>query len=322
MGNARERVAIGSIVIRCAEYDQMAAFWQAALGYEVAHTDPNGGFVILRDPQGRHPNVSIDQSPVPRSGKRSWIHLDLYTVDQPAEVDRLVALGARRYPWRYPENPDYVVLEDPGGNLFCVVEVPESYVLERDRRLALGEKAVASLHCRAPIPADAPTLARLHVAAWQKGYRGLMPDAFLDALSAQDAEPRWVALLADDTGALLVAEVEGEVLGASRFGPTLDRDVPAQTAEIHSLNVDPAAWGYGVGSALLTAAMERLANQGYTRVSLWVVHGNRRARALYERHGFVTDGTDRTTTQHTGSALHEVRYLRPLVESGTTASRD
>jgi hypothetical protein len=52
------------------------------------------------------------------------LHLDLYTTDQEGEVERLVALGATRYPWRHQEGDDFVVLEDPDGNLFCVVEVP------------------------------------------------------------------------------------------------------------------------------------------------------------------------------------------------------
>jgi catechol 2,3-dioxygenase-like lactoylglutathione lyase family enzyme len=120
-----ERVKIGSIVIRCYEYDRMVAFWQAALGYVVKHADPNGGFVILGDPNGAGPNVSIDQTPQKRTDKRSWLHLDLYTTKQHDEVERLVALGAGRYPWRYPPHADYVVLEDPDGNLFCVVDVPE-----------------------------------------------------------------------------------------------------------------------------------------------------------------------------------------------------
>ena len=58
-----------------------------------------------------------------RTGKRGWIHLDLYAEDQQAEVERLVKLGARQYPWRYEPDADYVVLEDPDGNLFCVVQV-------------------------------------------------------------------------------------------------------------------------------------------------------------------------------------------------------
>jgi catechol 2,3-dioxygenase-like lactoylglutathione lyase family enzyme len=122
-----ERVAVGSIVVRCFEYDRMFAFWRAALGYVVEHADPAGGFVILRDPEGRGPNVSIDQAPARRSGGRSWLHLDLYTTQQELEVERLVALGAHRYPWRYGPDPDFVVLEDPDGNLFCVVEVSPEY---------------------------------------------------------------------------------------------------------------------------------------------------------------------------------------------------
>ena len=117
-------VRVGSIVIRCYEYERMLAFWRAALRYEIEHSDPNGGFVILRDPHRRGPNISLDQSPERRTGKRSWLHLDLYTTDQEGEVERLVELGARRYPWRYRPGADYVVLEDPDRNLFCVVQIP------------------------------------------------------------------------------------------------------------------------------------------------------------------------------------------------------
>ncbi len=112
---------IGSIVIRCYEFERMWQFWQAALRYVVGHTDE--GFVILKDPRGKGPNVSIDRAPIRRTGKRSWIHLDLYAGDQAGEVERLVSLGAKRYPWRYPPGADYVVLEDPDGNLFCVVQI-------------------------------------------------------------------------------------------------------------------------------------------------------------------------------------------------------
>ena len=112
---------IGSIVIRCFEFDRMLAFWQAALHY-VPKYPPETGWVILTDPSGRGPNVSLDRMPAPRAGKRGWLHLDLYARDQSKEVERLVSLGARRYPWRYPPDADYVVLEDPDGNLFCVVQ--------------------------------------------------------------------------------------------------------------------------------------------------------------------------------------------------------
>jgi len=112
---------IGPIVIRCYEFDKMLAFWQEALHY-VPQAPASGGWVVLQDPEEQGPNVSLDQLPEKRSGKRSHLHLDLYTDNQGAEVERLVKLGATRYPWRYPEHVDYVVLADPDDNLFCVVQ--------------------------------------------------------------------------------------------------------------------------------------------------------------------------------------------------------
>ena len=116
---------IGSIVIKCYEFDKMLSFWQEALHYVPREPldPPEDGWVILRDPEGSGPNISLDRVPERRTGKRSRLHLDLYTENSDEEVERLVKIGAARYPWRYPEDHDYTVLEDPDGNLFCVVQV-------------------------------------------------------------------------------------------------------------------------------------------------------------------------------------------------------
>ena len=114
------KLRIASIVIMCNEFDKMLAFWQAALHY--APRDPaTDGWVVLRDPDGRGPNVSLNKVSKKRVA-RSRLHFDLYTNEQEAEVERLIAIGARRYPWRYRPGADFVVLEDPDGNLFCVVQ--------------------------------------------------------------------------------------------------------------------------------------------------------------------------------------------------------
>jgi catechol 2,3-dioxygenase-like lactoylglutathione lyase family enzyme len=114
---------IGSIVIHCNEFERTVAFWQAALGYAAREPAKNGWFV-LRDPTGKGPNLSFQGRETPPKS-RSWLHLDLYTDQQTAEVERLLTLGARRHPWRYAAGADYVVLEDPGGALFCVVQKVE-----------------------------------------------------------------------------------------------------------------------------------------------------------------------------------------------------
>jgi len=113
-----DKVRIGSVVVDCDDFPRMMAFWQEALGYAPRRPPtPGDDFVILGDPAGRGPNVSIDGM----KPYRGRLHLDLYTNDPEGEVERLLRLGARIFRPREPED-DFVVLEDPEGNLFCVVD--------------------------------------------------------------------------------------------------------------------------------------------------------------------------------------------------------
>jgi catechol 2,3-dioxygenase-like lactoylglutathione lyase family enzyme len=110
---------IGSVVVDCNDFETMSAFWQEALRY-TPRDEPEPDWVVLRDPNGGGVNVSLQKVPEPRVGKNR-LHFDLYTDEPEAEVERLLSLGAKRYP-RTPEpEEDFVVLEDPEGNLFCIV---------------------------------------------------------------------------------------------------------------------------------------------------------------------------------------------------------
>ena len=113
-------VRVGSVVIDCNDFDAMFAFWSTALGY-VPRDEPEPGWVVLKDPDGTGVQVSLQVVPEPRVGKNR-LHFDLYTDGRDGEVERLLALGAMRHP-RTPEpDEDFIVLEDPEGNLFCVIQ--------------------------------------------------------------------------------------------------------------------------------------------------------------------------------------------------------
>ena len=117
------QVRVGSILVRCVRFDELLTFWQAALGY-VPREPPEDGWVVLTDPTGTGPNISLDrvaEDRLPPLGELSRVHLDLYTADQQAEVERLLGLGATRYERGYGPDDDFVVLVDPDGNRFCVV---------------------------------------------------------------------------------------------------------------------------------------------------------------------------------------------------------
>jgi catechol 2,3-dioxygenase-like lactoylglutathione lyase family enzyme len=113
-------IRIGSIVLRVDDLERQAAFWTEALGYE--RVDMDHDFVLLRPKNGVGPNLSLDrvrsQLQIPPR-----LHLDLYTERQADEVQRLLALGATEVHWdKRPPDADYVILADPEGNRFCVVD--------------------------------------------------------------------------------------------------------------------------------------------------------------------------------------------------------
>jgi catechol 2,3-dioxygenase-like lactoylglutathione lyase family enzyme len=112
-------IYIGSTVINCTDVEKGTAFWTAALGYTLHHGDHT--FVLLTDPNRRWSNLSIQLTEEPKQG-RNRLHLDLYADNQQREVARLESLGAARIPWTYPEHADFVVLADPDGNEFCVIQ--------------------------------------------------------------------------------------------------------------------------------------------------------------------------------------------------------
>lgn len=114
-------IRVGSIVLRVEDLERQTEFWCRVLDY-VPREDDSEVFALLRPRDGVGPNLALDALPsqlqVPPR-----IHLDLYAEDQAAEVQRLIGLGATEVHWdKRPADADYVILADPEGNRFCVVD--------------------------------------------------------------------------------------------------------------------------------------------------------------------------------------------------------
>jgi ribosomal-protein-alanine N-acetyltransferase len=71
-------------------------------------------------------------------------------------------------------------------------------------------------------------------------------------------------------------------------------------ADVVTLAVNPAYWGQGTGTALLTALMDEAVSRGCAEVLLEVREDNARARQLYLRHGFTEIGVRRGYYQPAG----------------------
>lgn len=153
---------------------------------------------------------------------------------------------------------------------------------------------------RPAVPADALAVARVHVRAWQAGYRGLLPDEYLDRLRPEERAARYT-FDRPDGPRTTVAVREGVIVGLATI----------HGAELCALHVDPDAWGGGVGRALVARARADLAADAVAEALVWVMSGNARARRFYERDGWTTEGTRRVEAVG-GVEVDAIEYRRRL----------
>lgn len=111
---------IGAIVWGVRDLHRAVKFWSEALNYQLRR-EPDVDFAILVPREGEGVQLSLNAAVTSDKPKRH--HLDLFTHDQAGEVERLLSLGATRADWKYEKGADYVVLADPDGNTFCVVQI-------------------------------------------------------------------------------------------------------------------------------------------------------------------------------------------------------
>ena len=114
-----------SVVFDASDHIALGRWWASALELSVAGERDNEAWIEPRDA----PELIFVPVPEPKTSKNR-IHLDLASTSpehQQAIVDRLISLGAKHAEIGQRDIP-WVVLSDPEGNEFCVLEPRETYV--------------------------------------------------------------------------------------------------------------------------------------------------------------------------------------------------
>ncbi|MDO8108170.1 GNAT family N-acetyltransferase [Isoptericola sp. b441] len=154
---------------------------------------------------------------------------------------------------------------------------------------------------------DADAIARVHLTSWREAYADVVDPATLDALDEAARTQTWRETIETRRGSVLVADLEGEIVGFAHVGASRDEDAERGTHEIYAIFLEPSAWGHGVARELMRSLLADLPEAD--PVTLWALADNERARHFYRRHGFSPDGVERMETAGESSYL-EVRYRR------------
>jgi len=159
---------------------------------------------------------------------------------------------------------------------------------------------------------DARQVAEIHVITWQSAYQGIVPAEYLASLSVDQREAMWRESIAEGVPELLVAKVEGGMVGWVAFGPCRDEGSPPDCAEVWAIYVAPSSWSSGVGRMLWHRAQARMLEQGFKTVSAWVFTQNARAIRFYRAAGFAPDLPSVKEFELGGGQMQEIRYARAL----------
>ncbi len=183
----------------------------------------------------------------------------------------------------------------------------------------MNETRTESPTIRLATPTDALAIARVHVDSWRATYRGIVPKAYLDALSYAERSIQWEEILNGKLGRsnVFVAIADERIAGFSSGGPIRDSYAP-YVGELYSIYLHPQSQRSGLGTALAKAVARRLSGDGLQSMLVWVLADNP-ACQFYEALGAQSTPYQQTVNIG-GKDLLEIAYGWPDIRVLTGGS--
>lgn len=133
---------------------------------------------------------------------------------------------------------------------------------------------------------DAPAIAKVNVDSWRTTYAGIVPKTFLDDMSYEEYENRWINRLSDSGSNIFIYVAEDQprqIVGYVIGGPNRDPD-DVYLAELYAIYLLQSHQGYGLGRMLTQRLVQSLLQADMHSMLLWVFAGNP-AQHFYEALG-------------------------------------
>jgi GNAT superfamily N-acetyltransferase len=142
---------------------------------------------------------------------------------------------------------------------------------------------MSPLAVRRATAGDAPAIARVRIDSWRTTYRGLIPDAYLDAMQIEASTALWDRVLTagPNTTCVFVAQRDADIVGFS-CGAPLQPPKHGFDSELAAVYLRRDFQRAGLGRRLVGAVVAARHAQGATGLLTWVIAGNKGARAFYE----------------------------------------
>lgn len=134
------------------------------------------------------------------------------------------------------------------------------------------------MNVRYAVGTDLDAIRSLHIESWQRTYRGMLPDAYLDGSVATDLSGYW-------TEDRVIGQICGVAHSDKFVGFAILSPLGSETPHVASVHVASDAQGKGVARALFRFLASELREQGRDVLCLEVLEGNTSARKVYSALG-------------------------------------
>lgn len=166
---------------------------------------------------------------------------------------------------------------------------------------------MADISIRRAFSGDEHILAYIQTESWKAAFSGILsPEELERCTNLQKAEQMYHDVLRREGCNMAIAYVKGKPHCIAAWGKNrceLDDSV-GELICIHSLQDN---WAKGYGSAMMDYVLEKLRQEQYTSVILWVFEANSRARRFYAKHGF-----EMTSCKKEANGIAELMYRKVL----------
>ncbi|MFJ5768739.1 GNAT family N-acetyltransferase [Psychrobacillus sp. NPDC093180] len=152
---------------------------------------------------------------------------------------------------------------------------------------------------------DIKQISSVYVDSWKTTYSGLVPDDYLDRLSYEKAEQKWIDFLNNENEPFIYVAIndEGKIIGFASGKRINDNNFDG---ELYSLYLLQECRGLGVGRQLVSAIAKNFKEKGISSMMVWVMKQNKSGLGFYERIG-GKEYIHRTST-FGGTEVEDVAY--------------
>lgn len=166
---------------------------------------------------------------------------------------------------------------------------------------------MSNIELRKARAGDQEMLAYIQTESWKAAFADILDAEELHrCTNMEKTTAMYEKVLSNPNIHMNILLVDGEAHGITAWSRSRG-DFDEESAELICIHSLQNRWHRGYGSLMMTQVLQEMKEAAYSEAILWVFADNARARAFYEKHGFVLSGQEKLA-----QGIKEIMYRKKI----------